>query len=300
MAVLVAVLLLGVAACSDSIPGSPIIARVDGDAVLLDQFRETAAYMGLGSDPSKMGPEVRKSVLESLVRQHLVLSRAQKLGIKLDPEELEYELGSLRQGTSEEAFQDAIIAQGLDFAQWLDFLARELLVRKTLDLVLAPKAEVTPAEVSQYYQEHLADYQRPASVLIHQVVVPTKDLAVKIRQQVDQGAPLVQAASQVGITLDMQGQPAWVDQGQLPHEVEKEIFDLKPGQWGGPWPSSYGYHVANMVSKKPAGKMPLGEAAGGIQRLLSSAKMERMAEEWISQLRGQVTVWVDPDFTKGK
>ena len=296
---LVAVLLLSVAACSNSVPGSPVIARVAGEDILLDHFQEASAYLGLGHDPAKMRTDIRQSVLETVIRQRLILDQAHKLGIQLDHEEMERELSSLRRGTSEDAFQEAITAQGLEFSQWLDHLAQELLVRKTMDLVLSPKAQVTPAEVSQYYNEHLAEYQRPARILIHQALAPTKDLAVKIHDLVAKGVPLIQAAATVGITMDVQGQPAWVDQGQLPPEVEKNFFALEPGQLGGPWPSSYGFHVVKMVSKKAAGRIPLGEAASGIQRALAADKMERLADSWVNQLRSQVEVWVKPDFAKG-
>ncbi len=293
--VLCLVLALGLLACGQDLP-SGALAVVDGRVVDLAEFKAQAAFMGLGGDPRSLAPEMRRAVLESLVRQHLVARRAKRLGIQLLPEELSREESRLRRGLDQGAFEHGLAAQGIGYAQWRQVLARELLVKKTLDLVLASRVRVTADEVREYFQAHRREFDRPAQVLAQHVVLPTRELALLLVRRVAAGEDLAQAAAELGTPLAEEGEPIWLSRGHMPPALENKIFALKPGKLAGPLASDYGFHVVRVLEKRPAQKADLARAAEKIQHRLAADKMEALAEQWIEDLRSQVDVRFDQQF----
>jgi len=282
--------LLLAAACSQSGGGGEAVATVDGRAIGLEDFKAQAAFMGLGGDPRLLDRELRRQVVDTLVDQWLVMARARELGISLEPEELEAEEDRLRQGLSDEDFQRALTVHGIGYAQWRTALARRLLVQKTLELVLSPKVRITPQEVRQYFQDHRDQFRRPEQVLAQHAVLPTRELARRLLQKVAAGEDMGQAAAELGAPLVDGGEPVWLSRGHMPPALEDKIFALKPGSLAGPLASDYGYHVVKLLAKRPASPGDLATAAGRIQHHLAAAKMERLAAQWVNDLRSQAKV----------
>jgi peptidyl-prolyl cis-trans isomerase C/foldase protein PrsA len=281
--------------CGRELPAG-VVAEVDGRPVSLEEFKAQAAFMGLGGDPRKLAPELRRAVLESLIRRRLVAARAQELSISLEPEELGREERLLRQGLDPAAFEQGLAAQGLGYGQWRRMLARELLVRKTLELVVAPRVQVSADEVAAYYHRHRREFRRPAQVLAQHAVLPRRGLAAELVERVGRGQDLARAAAELGAPLAEGGEPTWLSRGHMPEDLEERIFALEPGRLAGPLASDYGFHVVRVVDKRPAREVPLAQAAETIQRRLTARKVEELADGWIDELRGQAQIRLSSRF----
>ncbi len=291
-----AVLLPALAAGCSRDDFSSAVARINGEPVSLEEFRAQAAFMGMGSAPSQLTPELRKAVLESLVRRHLVAAEAKRNGIRLTPEELEHEERLLRRGIDDKDFERFLAAQGLDYSQWRRVLAGELLARKTLDLLLTPQAEPGPAQVREYYLTHQEEFRHPQRILAQHVLLPDRKRAEKLLRLVAAGQDLAQAARVVGAASEEGLRPTWLSQGHMPPSLEKKIFALKPGKVAGPFKSDYGLHVIKVLDKEPAGYLTLAQAAPSIQRRLAARKKEALAAKWLARLRRQAKVEFNPRF----
>lgn len=272
------------------------LASIDGHSVGIAEYKSQAAFMGLGGDPASLTPEMRRAVLESLVRQYLVARRAKELSISLLPEELEREESRLRRGLEQGAFQNSLAAQGISYAEWQKVLARELLVKKTLDLVLASQVRISADEVRQYYKNNQDQFSHPEQVLAQHAVLPNREMAQHLVERVAAGEDMVQAAADLDSPLAEEGQPTWLSRGHMPEALEKKIFALKPGKLAGPMSSDYGYHVVRVLDKRPAQKIGLTQAAEKIQRRLAADKIEILAEQWIEDLRSQLKVKFNQQF----
>lgn len=283
--------------CQGPAPDRPL-AEVNGQPVSQAQFRARAAFMGLGSDPASLTPALRREVIESVVRTDLVLQRAKDLGIKLTPEELDREERALRQGLDEATFEHALVTQGSDYASWRKVLAREVLVKKTLDLVLSSQVQVSPQEVAAYFKAHRASFSRPERMLAQHVVLPSRKLAQELLSRVSAGEDMAHAAEALGASMAEGGDPIWLSRGHMPPQLEDKIFKLKPGSLSGPLASTYGWHVVRVLKKSPARQASLEQVAGDIQRRLVARKMEKLAASWVEDLRKGAKVSVDQDFVR--
>jgi parvulin-like peptidyl-prolyl isomerase len=273
-----------------------VVARVDGEPVTVADFKAQAAFMGLGGDPAKLDEDLRRAVLEALVRRRLLAGQARNLAIRLEPEELAREENQLRQGLDPAAFEQGLTAQGLAYAQWKLVLAQELLSRKVVDLVVAPRAEVSADEVAAYHRRHPEEFRQPAQVLAQHAVLPRRALAEELLRRVDQGEDLARAASELGAPLAEGGEPIWLSRGHMPENLEERVFALEPGRLAGPLASDYGFHVVRVLDKRPPRTIPLAQAAEKIQRRLRAQKVEDLAESWMDQLRSQAEIRLSSQF----
>lgn len=282
-------------ACQE-VKASNVLASINGHEIGIAEYKAQAAFMGLGGDPGNLTPEMRKAVLDSLVRQYLVAKRAKELSISLMPEELDSEESRLRRGVDQGAFDNGLAAQGISYLEWRKVLARELLMKKTLDLALASQVRISADEVRQYYRKHRAEFDHPDQILAQHVVLPTRELAQRLVERVAAGEDMVKAAAELGTPLAEEGQPIWLSRGHMPPALEKKIFALEPGKLAGPLSSDYGYHVVKVLDKRPASKSDLAEAAEKIQHRLAADRMEILAEQWLEDLRSQVKVIYNQAF----
>ena len=272
------------------------LASVDGQPILMEEFLAQSAFMGLGKDPAALTPDLRRAVLETMVRQRLLLGQAQAKSIRLEPEELDREEASLRRGLSEEAFEASLIAQGIEYDEWRRMLSQEILLQKALDLLLGGRVHVAADDLRGYYQEHREEFRRPEQVLAQHVLMPSQQAALELLRRLAKGQDLAKAAADLGVALPDDGEPTWLARGHMPQALEDSIFALQPGKLAGPLASAYGFHVVRVLAKRPAAELDLTQAAEEIQHRLSAEKREALAASYIEDLRAKAQVVFDARF----
>lgn len=225
---------LALAAACEKKSHSPDLASVDGRPILMEDFLAQSAFIGLGKDPTALTRDLRMAVLETLVRRRLVLDQASAKSIRLEPEELDREEASLRRGLSEEAFDRALIAQGIDYEEWRRMLAQEILMQKALDLLLGGRVQIAAADVRSYYQAHREDFRRPKQILAQHVLMPDQAQAQELVVRLGKGQDLGTAAYEMGAPLAEDGEPTWLSRGHMLPALE----DLRYSPWRlVSWPS---------------------------------------------------------------
>lgn len=279
----------------------PVVAKVDGQEITLDQFVRQAAFMGLGVTPSTLDRGLRHEVLEGLVMRRLLLEQADRLGVKLDPALVEARVAETREGMGQEDLNRHLVAQGLTYETWRAVLAEEMRAALTIDAALANETRVTAEEIARYYHEHQAEFQRPQQVLARHAVLSSRELAERLLTMTKNGADMAVAAAELGAPMAEGGHATWLSRGHMPDELEDKVFHLEQGKVAGPLKSAYGYHVVHVLDKRPAVTLTLAQAAGDIQRRLTARKKEELAADWLEKLRSQAKVWYDPVFlSEGK
>ena len=295
--VVLGLLALLLAACSSGPePGVPVVARVNDEVITLAEFNSRAAFMGLGGDPALLDKSLRQAVVRDLIQRHLVLAKAQSLGIELEPDEADRREKAMLSALDQKAFEHNLAIHGISRQDWRAELERQLLMDKALRMILLPQARVSPQEVAEYYQQHRERFDRPEQILAQHVLLPSQELAQKLVDQVKSGQDMSQAAAAMGSPLAEGGRPAWLSRGHMPPALEKKVFALKAGQLAGPLPSTYGFHVVLVQAKRPAAQLTLAQAASRIQKTLSAERREKLAAEYIAKLMSQARVQYEQRF----
>jgi parvulin-like peptidyl-prolyl isomerase len=272
------------------------VAWVNGRAVTLDEFNSRAAFMGLGGDPSLLDPALRRAVVEDLIQRRLVLDDAQRQGIALEPGEVARREEAMLSELDPQALEHNLAIHGISRQEWRDELSHQLLMDKALLLILRPRARVSPEEIRAYYRRNRERFRRPEQILAQHALLPNRELAQKLVDQVRAGQDMSQAAAAMGAPLAEGGRLTWLSRGHMPPALEKKVFALEPGQLAGPLPSTYGFHVVLVQAKRPATELSLAQAAPEIQKSLAALRREELAVSFIEQLRSRAQVKYDQRF----
>ena len=168
----------------------------------------------------------------------------------------------------------------------------------TSDLPKAP-APVTDAEVQQYYQQHLANYQVEAQVKVRHILIAVNakesDAAAKAKAQgilnkLHNGgdfAKLAKENSDDPGSKSQGGELGWIKHGVTVPEFDKAAFALQPGQISGLVRTKFGYHIIQTEEKQPAHTRPLDEVKADITASLTRQHEQQAEQNYAKMLANE-------------
>lgn len=160
---------------------------------------------------------------------------------------------------------------------------------------------VSDAEVQQYYQQHLKDYQVDEQVKVRHILIavnsqdPKADAAAKAKAQgiLDQlhhggdFAKLAAANSDDPGSKTQGGELGWIKHGTTVPEFDQAAFSLAPGQISGLVHTKYGYHIIQTEEKQTAHTRPLDEVKPEITALLTRQNEGQQEQAFAQQLASE-------------
>jgi len=255
------------------------IAAVVGDQVVLESEVDEELYLYQMRSGSQLADDealkVRDRILGEMVDEMLLVAKARRDSIALDPGELEEEIarrvGDLKtRHGSEEAFQAALASEGLTQtdleAIYRDDIERRLLAQKVVDRDVRPKVDVTWAEVERYYEENKAEvaavpegYQIAGILVVPKVSEESKRAAYarleEARARIERGEPFADVARAYSDDASAQsgGDLGTIARGATVPEFEEAAFALNPGETSGIVTTRFGFHLIQVVEKSDEG-----------------------------------------------
>lgn len=243
---------------------TPVIARAAGLVFHeSDIDRELRAMPGslqhLGSDPMARG-----QILNVLIRRAVLSRKAEEVGLDSD---------SLTLSRINRA-RNTILIKALE--NW-----------QTSQIPI-PKEQ----EVNSYYKEHLSDFTIPEQIHARHILVGSEKLAWKLREKLSKkkGAFEVLAAT---YSLDDSnksrgGDLNWFPRGIMVKAFEKTAFSLKKNGISKPVKTQFGWHIIEVLGKRPSYTKSLDESRDEVISILQQQKLD----EWVSTLvdRANVTI----------
>lgn len=245
--------------------------------------------------PSQERMEARDPLLERLIDHYLVLEYGRDKGIALSDAEVEAAIREIRKDYDDSDFQQALLKKALDFEDWKRGLRTHLLVRKIMASVAGGIQPVAHDEIKAYFDAHTGEFKHPPMVRARQVVLRTRGEAQAVLKRIQGGEKMEDLAVALSVSPEgkRQGDLGWISKGQMPESMEKALFSLSPGQTSPVVETPYGFHVFQVLSKRPEGRRGLPEVRTEIEGKLLSMKEEEFFGVWLRGLRNQYPVEVD-------
>jgi len=279
---------------------------------LQTQLPESAAR-DLGRDTV-----LRRQVLDQLIHDQVILEQAKRETVSVAKEqiddELEANLKQIRERSGgADSFQRALAREGLTEAALRQRYREDITRRLTAQQLLAKHGLlenilVAPTEVEQFYATHKDSFGSvPGRVrLAHILVIPKPSEAAEKKgyeQIVQAYAGLVQShwdfeALAASFTTDPElkaksGRLGTVARGDLPEEVDAELFALKPGEFSKPFRSRQGYVIIKRekgtgdeaAAREILIEVPVtGEDSSRARKLAAELRRRALAGEDFAQL----------------
>jgi parvulin-like peptidyl-prolyl isomerase len=239
-----------------------------------------------------------KPLLDRLIERYLILEYGKEQGIAVSEEEVETAVKEIRKDYSDKDFQEMLLQGYIDFQDWKEGLRERLLMEKIMERVSEDVKAVSFQEIKAYYDENLEEFRQPPMVKFRQIVTSTKEEAADLLKRLREGEDMAELAKTASRKPGMEqaGEPTWVTGESLEPSMEKAVFSLEVDEISGVVETPYGFHIFQVLDKRPGGLKTLPDALAEIESKLSCQRREELFRKWVRHLRETVPVQVNQEL----
>jgi peptidyl-prolyl cis-trans isomerase SurA len=289
-----------------------IVARVNDQAISLSDYNR--AEQQLEQEAQQEGwsqqelYQQKHDLLRSLIDKQLLLSQGKQMGIngddgvirRLDEMRKQYHMATM------DDLQKAAEAQGVSWEDLKEQIRENVITSDVISQEVAPKINVTPSEIQEYYDAHKKDFEEPEQVRLSEILIPTANpddaaqvaaaekRADGIEDRLKAGADFatLARADSSGPTAAEGGDLGEYKSGVLPRVMEDSTFSLKPGQWTQPIRTQQGWLILEVTQHQDAGLQPLSAVQDQVQQLVGMQKMQPALRDYLTQLRNEAYITI--------
>ena len=245
-----------------------IIANVDNHVILQSELEN--AYQQYVSQNKKNSPDLRCKILEQLIINKMLLSKAKQEGVLANKETIAQALSSSIQDLLEQAGSEVKLVQSCgksmqEIRKEIKEKLEEQMVLSNMRAQLIKGISVTPQEVKEFF-EALPSQQKPyypAEVVVRQIVQyppvgsQAKDTLIaqlqslKVRlQNGEDFEVLAQEYSQDLGSASQGGDIGFWRLGELVPAYEEAALSLEPGEVSDPVITEFGFHLIQLIARE--------------------------------------------------
>jgi len=138
----------------------------------------------------------RLSLLEDLIVERILLTKAEGLKIVVPETELDNAYAEARKNLTEDAFQQELARRSLTAAEMREGLRREMLARKVLEQEVTAKISISDQDVGAFFNANRAQFNLPEEAyhLAQIVITPQREPQIANRTGDDAATPEAAAA----------------------------------------------------------------------------------------------------------
>lgn len=155
--------------------------------------------------------------------------------------------------------------------------------------LLAAKVPADEAAQRAYYQEHKEEFTQPEQVHARHILVKTEGRSDAEAQQILEGARarLAKGEDFAALARELSDEPAAKTSGgdlgffsreQMVQPFSEAAFGAQPNTLAGPVKTEFGWHLIQVLEKRPAGTQPFEQVRPMIAQRLSADRTAEMAE----------------------
>ncbi len=240
-----------------------VLATVEGREITEAHVERLLSSLGPQRATQFDSPEGRKTLLNELITQELILVDALNKNLEEDSE----------------------------FQLELDIMKLELLkqfgMRKLFEDI-----EISSEEAFEYYKTHRNDFKTQESIQAKHILVDDAEKAEQIYWDLKKGLFFEEAAKQFSScpSASVGGDLGNFSRGQMVPEFEEAAFKLEVNEISKPVKSQFGYHIIKLVDRKKAGTSDFDEVEEQIKNILTGSKQNSKYVEASKRLRENYTV----------
>lgn len=300
------VLLLAAAACIAAGAAAELIdavvATVDREVILhSDVLVEVGpAVEGLPPDSDEFR-SLYDAALEQAIEQKILYREGVLNNISITDEQVNAQIKRYRdQYPSEKDFMDALANAGETMSDFRERIRKQtvaLSMGMSKRFALEREIVVSEAELAQYYQDNVREFNKPERVKLYRIFLPAPRegeararaiaRAEALREELGLGADFSDLARthSEGPGAEQGGFVGWIERGELIPELENVAFALNPGDVSPIIETEFGVMLLKSEEKVEAGLASFDEVRTEIEPELRRAQAADRYAKWMSELR---------------
>jgi PPIC-type PPIASE domain len=156
-----------------------------------------------------------------------------------------------------------------------------------------------PKEIAEFYKKNKERFVTPelmhAAHIVKNVNEQQDEATARAGieaalNELNAGTPFAEVADRHSDCAGNGGDLGWFPRGEMVDEFEAVVFQLPVGARSGIFRSVFGFHIATVLERKPAGQLPLKDVEPQIVDILTGEKRQKAVEDYLDQLRAQADI----------
>ncbi|HSM00376.1 MAG TPA: peptidyl-prolyl cis-trans isomerase [Candidatus Limnocylindria bacterium] len=242
-----------------------VLAVVEGERITESMFRKEAENLPPYIRPIVETKAGRMQFLDSLITRDLLMREA------------------LRRGLDR---RDEVRSR---FEQARKSILLEALLRETAESAPGMSDEV----LRKHYEENKARFEEGERVRVRHILFKDEGQAVEMARRAKKGEPFEQLMGEAeaadGKTADL----GLIERGAFDKEFEDAAFGAPENSIVGPVKTIYGYHILQVLEKRPAGLPPFEEVKENIAAELREGAQREAFENLVNKLKKQAKIHME-------
>lgn len=247
-----------------------------------------------------------RQVLDGMILEGLLKKDIAAAGIAVSDADVNAQVEAVKKSfPSEDAFKQAVAAQGMTEQRIADQMRDRLSIQKYIAAKIEPQVQVTDEAAKKFYDDNQAQMKRPERAHLRHILIKSdaaaspadkkaaKDKAEALLARIKKGEDFAKLATEntddTG-TKATGGDLSWIMKGQTVEPFEKAAFALKPNDVSGVVETEFGYHVIQNLEHQPESVVPFEEAKPRIVDFLKKRDTDLKMREHVAELRDKAKI----------
>ena len=262
-------------------------------------LQQQGTNVGAIRDPRRF-KAVRESVLEVLIGQELLWQAAYKSKLIASDEEISQAYKQYQEQFADEmSFNIKIQEGGFNKTTFQEYLKRQLSAQKWIQKFVAKDVNVDESEVHAFYLENQQKFIQPEKIRARHILIQVKPqagneekenasrLLAGIKQEIDSGASFESLAKETSqdSSAAAGGDLGYFERGQMVKPFENAAFSLEQGEVSGIIETRFGFHLIQLVDRKPPIQYEEKDLVGKIRPYLWQQKYQQAVQDAVTVLK---------------
>lgn len=277
-----------------------IAATVNKDAISESDVnaRMKLIFASSGMQPTPENQEkVKPEALNILIEEQLKIQEAENNNIPVTPEEIEeaFATMSAQNKMTPDEFSKVMKQAGIPKQTLLRQIKAQIAWRKVVTNILRPRIDVTETDINAK-MARLKDNIGKTEYQVSEIFLPVdslkddnkiKELSEKLIEEMKKGrAPFAVVAAQFSKSSSAQqgGSMGWVQEGDLPKELDVVVKSLSVNQISPPIKSLSGYYILTLNEKREISAENL-PAEQDVLNAIGLQRLDRLQKRHLADLR---------------
>ena len=260
-----------------------------------------------------------KDLIEKEIVRELINQQGKKEKLVLDNKMIETELESLRSAySSENEFNNALKTRNINLEDIKKSMQIDLNARQLLNAQIKGKINISNEDVKKYYEENKSKFQRPEAyharhilaayfppeALRNQTIKELKknkeffarmaeEKIDKVIEELKKGADFKELAknqSDDESSRETGGDLDYIYKGIFDESFDEAAEKLNPGEISEKIKTKFGFHVIQLIEKKPPELATFDEMKPGIQKHLFLEEAKKQVASYIEELKQTASI----------
>ncbi len=168
-----------------------------------------------------------------------------------------------------------------------------------IEKVTAKVPRLKHKDVADYYRNNKEQFWTPEMVSASHIVKnidentseeTAREAIGKVLEELKSGASFAELADRYSDCPGSGGNLGYFAPGQMVEEFDKVVFALEPGETSDIFRTVFGFHIARVHDRKPAGVRSLPDVREEIEQALVRDRQERAMEEFVDGLKAKAVI----------